>query len=66
MSNFRRKLAGWFGRKEHWAGRAMGISAGLTMIIHFDIFSLATFILWIVYLFSHTAEKTVYGKHGYR
>ena len=65
---FRQKLAGKFGRIEHFAGRFIGVCALVALIclsqgwIEFTKISLlATFISWIVYLGSHTIEKKLYG-----
>lgn len=62
----RRKVAGWFGHKEHTAGRLLGVLAVVDFFLHKDLVSGAILITWLVYIVSHTLEKKSYGKYGFR
>ena len=73
INNLRIKWASFFGRKEHFFGRAIAfpIVASLAYnyfyikdMIGFYI-SCAIFLCWIVYLVSHTLEKALYP-HNFR
>lgn len=72
------KWASKCGSIEHKAGRWLGLLTFMLVILSIltekwifinkgTIFiSSITFITWAVYLISHTLEKKVYGKHGFR
>jgi len=62
----RRQIASWFGRKEHWAGEALGILIVIHMLLEQDIFSIVLMVVWSIYFLSHKSEKAWYGHHGYR
>lgn len=64
--SLRRKVAGWFGHKEHTAGRLLGVFSFANLMVHADLFGYLVFITWLVYIISHTLEKKTYGKFGYR
>lgn len=62
----RKKIASWFGRKEHFAGELLGILCGLHLWQEQNTWSAVLLITWFIYYISHKAEKTFYGKQGYR
>jgi len=60
------------GKVEHRSGRLIGLALIATFFIEFlklgwTIYAIiVSFSVWIVYLLSHTIEKTLYGNHGPR
>ena len=75
-SRFQRKriyYASRFGKSEHFFGRLLGI---MLIVQIFSIYLkvepynligiIACFIVWFLYLASHTIEKALYGHHGPR
>ncbi len=76
---FRRKYACKFGRIEHNAGRLLGLTiflSGIFLTIRLmygytcldaDFWLImSSFVIWVVYFCSHTLEKKLYGKFGFR
>ena len=71
FKRIRIKYASKFGRIEHKAGRIIAIPILIGLILNRkDITNLVVFsitlVIWAIYLFSHTLEKKIYGKHGFR
>jgi len=62
----RRKIAGFFGRKEHFAGELLGLIAILHTAIEKNALAWVILITWTIYYLSHKLEKKIYGKYGYR
>lgn len=67
------KYAFKFGKLEHKAGRFLGLYLFILSIISYFYFSLALFavisfgfLIWLVYILSHTFEKKLFGTHGPR
>lgn len=66
ISTIRRRIAGWFGRHEHFAGELLGVVL-LIEVSYFQTWQfIIPFTIWLVYFISHRLEKKVYGKYGYR
>ena len=65
----RKKIASWFGRKEHWFAESLGLWLWSTNILYFHFsnwwYNIPT-ILWTMYYISHRLEKKFYGRNGYR
>jgi len=64
-----KKIASWFGRKEHDFAEALGLWLWFTNIFHYhflDWWINIPTILWTIYYVSHRLEKKFYGKNGYR
>jgi hypothetical protein len=69
LTKWRYKQAFAMGRIEHAAGRLLGGAILLTCFLayfHKDVFFLCVvdFLIWIIYLCSHTAEKFFFPKHN--
>lgn len=62
----RRRLAGWFGRREHFAGEFLGVVLIIESIVYRDWRLYVPCGIWIIYFISHRLEKKIYGKFGYR
>jgi len=69
FKNLRIRIAGKFGSWEHFCGRIIAIPIILIIFLSYyrkdyDFLTLGfiTFILWAVYLISHTLEKAFYGR----
>jgi len=69
----RRKYASKFGKIEHSAGRLLGLILFIGMIYSMwkhDNYQLilwvVSYVVWMAYIISHTLEKKIYGKHGFR
>ena len=65
----REKIAGKFGRIEHEAGRLIPVPIIITavlLIINLPepalYTSILSFVIWLIYHFSHRLEKLFYGK----
>jgi hypothetical protein len=68
LTKWRYKEAFAFGRIEHAAGRLLGGTILLTCFLayfHKEVFFLTVvdFLIWVIYLCSHTIEKWLYPKH---
>jgi hypothetical protein len=68
LTKWRYKQAFAMGRWEHAAGRLLGGAILLTCFLawaHKDVFFLTVvdFLIWVIYLCSHTIEKWLYPKH---
>ena len=67
----RLKYASKCGKVEHFAGRLVGLLVAINLIYDYVkegeyLFNLLIFVVWIIYILSHTLEKFIYGKHGFR
>ena len=62
----RKKIASWFGRKEHWFALILGLYLGGLCLYYQDIKIYLALIIWLLYHISHRLEKKFYGKNGYR
>ena len=72
---FRKTRIKWafrFGRLEHKAGRVLGLYLFICSLVSYFYFKevvymfIVGFIIWIVYILSHTLEKKCFGNHGPR
>jgi hypothetical protein len=67
FKQFRRTVAGNFGRIEHHSGELLGIVLWIEVFIyHWHFSRLLPALLWLIYFVSHRLEKKIYGKFGYR
>lgn len=62
----RKRIAGWFGQKEHWFALILGLYLGGLCLYYQDAQYYVALVLWLLYHGSHKLEKTFYGKNGYR
>lgn len=62
----RRRVAGWFGRREHFSGELLGGVLLGESLIYPSWRSFIPFGIWIIYFISHRLEKRIYGKLGWR
>lgn len=75
FKQFRRYVAGYFGRIEHHSGELLGILLctkfclvfflSWSWLRHWSV-DLLLVIIWLIYFISHRLEKKIYGKYGYR
>lgn len=73
LNRFRTRWAFIFGKLEHRAGRVLGLLLVFSLI---DVYLLnwvdpkiylgAVFVTWLIYILSHTLEKTLFGNNGPR
>lgn len=66
FKRLRRRTAGFFGRKEHFAGELLGVIAICHTAIEKNALAWIILIVWTIYYLSHKLEKKIYGKYGYR
>ena len=73
---FRKKRIKWAfkcGKLEHKAGRLLGLYLFICSIVSYFLLdrgafsiTIGGFLIWLVYILSHTLEKKLFGKHGPR
>jgi len=66
LTQFRRSLAGWFGRKEHFSGELLGVVLVFESVYWRDWRFFVPCGVWLVYFLSHRLEKKIYGRVGWR
>lgn len=66
IGQWRRKIAGKFGRSEHWIARLLGMGLGFNFWYYRDYIAGILMTMWILYWTSHTIEKKVYGRYSYK
>lgn len=62
----RRRIASWFGRREHFSGELLGIVLIVESYLYRSWRLYLPLAIWLVYFISHRLEKRVYGKVGFR
>lgn len=66
IGQWRRKIAGKFGRTEHTISRILGICLACNLYYYRDILALSLMIIWLLYWGSHICEKKIYGRFSYK
>lgn len=64
--NRRRKIASWFGRREHFFGELLGVVLLADVVYGHRLASGGEFLVWLSYFISHRLEKFFYGRFGPR
>lgn len=65
-TTLRRKIAGKFGRYEHFMGELLGLALLIVAVKMEDYLHWVLFTMWLLYYVSHRLEKITYGRHGFR
>jgi len=60
------KIAGKFGRVEHWAGEILGLVLWGEYLWTRELLILPPAIIWSMYFIAHRLEKRFYGRFGPR